>query len=163
MYVLKNKYEVFGQFQEWKAQVKKFTGCTLKTLRSDNGGEFTSNEFSSFLKTEGVRHEFTVPKCSEQNGVAERMNHILVEMIRAMLCDATLPQQFWAETLSTAVYLRNQSPTKSLSGMTPIEALTGEKPNFQHLRIFGFVAYSHVPKDEWHKLDSKARKCWLWK
>jgi len=66
MHALKNKHKVFSRFQEWKAQVEKSTGCTLKTLQSDNGGEFTSNEFSSFLKTEGVRHEFTVPKYPEQ-------------------------------------------------------------------------------------------------
>ena len=79
-----------------------------------------------------------------------------------MLSDSRLPQQFEAEALSTAVYLRNRCPTKVLPEMTPVtpsEAFTGVKPNDKHLRTFGCVAYSHVPKDEWHKLDSKAKKC----
>ena len=88
------------------------------------------------MKKEGVRHELTVPKTPEQNGVAERMNRTLVETTRSMLADSKLPQKFWAEALSTAVYLRNRSPTKSVEAMTPSEAWTGEKPNVNHLHIF---------------------------
>jgi hypothetical protein len=76
-----------------------------------------------------------------------------------MLADAKLPHKFWAETLSTAVYLRNRSPSVAVKGKTPFEALTGQKPNVKHLRVFGCEAYAHVPKDERKKLDSKARKC----
>ena len=54
--------------------VENSTGCKLKTLRSDNGGEYTSAEFTEYLKQEGIRHEPTVPKTPKQNGVAERMN-----------------------------------------------------------------------------------------
>ena len=73
-YSLKRKDHVFTQFLEWKALVEKSTGKRLKVLRTDNGGEFTSEEFKRYLKTEGIRHELTVPKTPEQNGVAERMN-----------------------------------------------------------------------------------------
>jgi len=66
---------------------------------------------------EGVRHETTVPKTPEQNGVA----------------DAKLPHTFWAEALSTSVYVRNRSPTMAVRGMTPVEAWIGEKPNVEHL------------------------------
>ena len=51
--------------------VKRSTGRNLKTLQTDNGGEYTSREFKSYLRTEGVRHELTVPKTPEQNGIAE--------------------------------------------------------------------------------------------
>jgi len=100
------------------------------------------------MSQQRVRHELTIPKTSEQNGIAERMNRTLVESVRSMLSHAKLPHKFWAEALSKAVYLRNLSPTKAVEGMTPFEAWTGEKPNIQHLRIFGCAAYAHVPKDE---------------
>ncbi|RXN36740.1 Retrovirus-related Pol poly from transposon TNT 1-94 [Labeo rohita] len=161
VYVLKQKGEVFQKFLEWKAMAEKSTGRQLKVLRTDNGGEYTSSEFQDFLKKEGIRHELTVPKTPEQNGVAERMNKTLMETVRSMLADAKLPQKFWAEALSTAVYLRNRSPTKSVKGMTPFEAWTGEKPTVDHLRIFGCTVYAHVPKDERKKLDPKAKKCIL--
>lgn len=160
-YILKHKDEVFPRFLEWKALVERSMNQKLKVLRTDNGGEYVSAEFQSYLKKEGVRHELTVPKTPEQNGVAERMNRTLVESVRAMLADARLPHRFWAEALSTAVYLRNRSPTKAVKGMTPFEAWTGEKPNVEHLRVFGCAAYAHVAKDERKKLDRKSRKCVL--
>lgn len=75
--------------------VEKSTGKVLKAIRTDNGGEFTSKEFEAYLTAEGVRHELTIPKTPEQNGVAERMNKTLVETARS-------PHSFWAEALSTA-------------------------------------------------------------
>ncbi len=159
IYVLKHKDEVFKCFQEWKYLVENASGRTVKVLRTDNGGEYTSAKFGDFLKCEGIRHERTIPRTPEQNGVAERMNRTLVETMRSMLSDAKLPQTFWGEALSTAVYLRNRSPTKAVRGMTPFEAWTKMKPSVGHLRVFGSDAYAHVPKEERRKLDSKAKKC----
>ena len=159
IYVLKRKDEVFSRFVEWKRLAEKSTGQQLKTLRTDNGEEYTSKEFAEYLKTEGVKHECTIPKTPEQNGVAERKNRTLVEAVRSMLSTSKLPYKFWAEALARAVYLRSRSPTKAIEGMTPFEALTGEKPNVDHLKTFGCAAYAHVPKDERLKLDSKSRKC----
>ena len=87
------------------------------------------------------------------------MNRILVETLRSMLVDAKLPHAFWAEAVSTAVYLRNRSPTKAIEDMTPYEAWMKRKPQVEYLRVFGCDAYAHVAKDERKKLDSKSRKC----
>ena len=76
-----------------------------------------------------------------------------------MLDGARLPQRFWAETLSTTVYLRNRCSTKAVEKATPFEAWFGEKPRVDHLRVFGSTAYAHVAKDERGKLDSKAKRC----
>lgn len=161
VYPLKTKDLVFDHFLKWKALVENSSGKKLKTLRTDNGGEYTSKKFEAYLKSEGVRHECTIPKTPEQNGVAERLNRTLVESSRSMLIDAKLPHKFWAEAVSTAVYLRNRCPTKAVKGMTPYEAWYDEKPKVEHLRVFGCDAYSHIPKDERGKFDSKARKCIL--
>ena len=126
-----------------------------------HGGEYTSTDFKAYLRTAGIRHELTVPKTPEQNGVAERMNRTLVETVRSMLADTKLPHKFWAEAVSTAVYLRNRSPSKAVKRMTPYEAWTGERPNVNHLRAFGCAAHAHISKDERRKLDPKSRKCIL--
>lgn len=161
VYPLKTKDLVFDYFLKWKAQVENSSGKKLKALRTDNGGEYTSKNFEAYLKSEGVRHERTIPKTPEQNGVAERLNRTLVESTRSMLLDAKLPNKFWAEAISTAVYLRNRCPTKAVKGMTPYESWHGEKPKVEHLRVFGCDAYAHIPKDERGKFDPKARKCIL--
>ena len=119
MYGSIHKDEVFDRLLQWKAQVEKSSGRKLKVLRTDNGGEYTSAKFEDYLKAEGVRHERTVPKTPEQNGVAERMNRTLVETTRSMLIDSKLPHKFWAEALATATYIRNRCTTKAIDGMTP--------------------------------------------
>ena len=83
---------------------------------------------------------------------------MLVEAVRSMLIDANLPHTFWAEALSTAVYLKNHSPTKAVKDMTPFEAWKNMKPKVGHLCVFGCDAFEHIPKDERHKLDAKSRK-----
>ena len=159
VYPIKTKDQVFEKFTEWKALVENATGEKLKTLRTDNGGEYTAKVFEQYLVEHGIKHEYTVPKTPEQNGVAERMNRTIVEMARSMLCEAKLPKRFWGEAVSTAVYLRNRSPTVAVKGMTPYQCWSGEKPEVGHLRVFGCVAYAHIPKDERAKFSSKARKC----
>ena len=129
-----------------------------KILHTDNGGEYTSREFCSFLKTESIRHELTISKHPEQNGVSERFNRTLVESVRSMLADAQLPQKFWAEALSTAVFLRNLSFTSTVPGMTPLQVWSGKKPSVNNLKVFGCAAYSHISKDERGKLSSKVQK-----
>ena len=79
VYILKNKSEVYQRFKEWKAQVEKSSGKKIKILRSDNGGEYTSSEFTAYMTHEGIKHEFTTPHTPQQNGAAERLNRTLIE------------------------------------------------------------------------------------
>ncbi len=92
VFFLKRKDEMFSLFLGWKAMVDRVTGQQFKVLRSDNGGEYKSNRFVEYLRSEGVRHELTVPKNPQQNGVAERCNRTLVEMTRSMLSGSGLLQ-----------------------------------------------------------------------
>jgi len=95
VYMLKNKSDVFAKFKEWKVMIEKQYNVCVKRLRTDNGGEYTSREFESYLLSEGIVHEKTIPKTPEQNGVSERMNRTLVESVRTMLLDSNLPKTFF--------------------------------------------------------------------
>ncbi len=139
LYVLKSKAEEFFKFRDWKVLVECQTGQKLKTLRSYNGGEYTSGEYADYLRSQGIRHELTVPKNPQQNGVSERFNQTLMESTRSMLAGSGLPKKLWAEILSTAVYLGNRSPTKAVERMTPFEAFHERKPDVGHLRVVGCV------------------------
>ena len=91
--------------------VTNLTGLKIQTLRSDNGGEYTSNEFAKFCASKGIVHQFTNPYTPEQNGVSERLNRTLIESGKSMLFHAGLPLSFWAEAVNTATYLHNRSST----------------------------------------------------
>ena len=94
IYILKQKSQVFKCFQNWKAMVEESSGRKVIAFRTDNGGEYTSTEFQSYLLKEGIRHQITVPRMPEQNGVTEQLNHTLIKSVRSMLCGANLPQKF---------------------------------------------------------------------
>ena len=68
-FTLKSKDEVFGKFKEFKALVENLSEKKIKTLRSYNGGEFTSNEFKDFCKKVGIERDLTTPYNPQQNGV----------------------------------------------------------------------------------------------
>jgi len=159
VYFLKYKSEVFENFKRFKALVEKQSGCSILALRSDRGGEFTSNEFATFCEKNGIHRELTAPYTPEQNGVAERKNRTVVEMAQSMMNVVGLPKNFWAKAVATAVYILNISPTKAVLNQTPYEAWKGRKPRLSHLKIFSCIAYALDNSHSRRKLDVKSTKC----
>ncbi|CAH2103269.1 unnamed protein product [Euphydryas editha] len=156
VYFLKEKNQVLKYFKEFQVMVENQTGAKIKTLRTDNGGEYTSSEMETYLKSIGLVHQKTNSHTPEQNGLCERLNRTIVERARCLLFDAKLDKSLWAEAVNTAVYLRNRSPASGLSQMTPYERWTGKKPDLEHVRIFGSPAMVYVPKINRKKWDKKA-------
>ena len=156
IYFLKTKSEVFKRFQGFRALVETQTGRKIKSLRSDNGGEYTLGEFVEYCAEAGIRREFTVPYNPHQNGVAERKNRSIVGAAKAMLHDQGFPLFLWAEACNTAVYLQNTIPHRALGHMTPEEAFSGKNPDIGHLHIFGCITYSYIPKEKRTKLEPTA-------
>jgi len=107
---MQKKDKMFVKFCEFKALVKKDTGRNVKALRSDNGGEYVSNEFKKFCASKGIQWELIVPHNPQQNGVAERKNKSIVGATRKMLHDQGLLLHCWVEACDTIVYLHNISP-----------------------------------------------------
>ena len=139
VYFIKNKDEVLTKFKEYVSFVENQSGNRghVKILRSDNGGEYTSNNFVKYCAEKGISHEFTSPYCPEQNGVEECLNRTIMESVRSTIYHAGLPLDFWAEACSTAVYIHNRSPTTALKDKTPYECLFGRKPDISNLSVFG--------------------------
>ena len=78
-----------------------------------------SIEFVSFLKEHEILSRFSAPGTPQQNGVAERRNRTLLDMIRLMMSLSTLPLSFWGYALETAAYILNMVPSKSHMKMIP--------------------------------------------
>ena len=88
-----------------------------------------------------------MPKIAQQNGLAEIVNRTLTERVTAMLSHAKLPNQFWAESLMTAISVLNLSSCVPLGGDIPQRVWSGKKVSYKHLRVFGCRAFVHVPRD----------------
>ncbi|MCO5569463.1 hypothetical protein L7F22_023175 [Adiantum nelumboides] len=159
VYFMKEKSEVFTHFQNFKAMGEKQTGKHVQCLKSDGGGEYFSNEFSSFLKKHGSQRQFTCRYTPQQNGVAEQKNRHIVKVARALMIEKNMPHCYWAEAMSTAVYVMNRTPTAAVDTVTPEERFPGKKPDLGHLKVFGCIAYVHVPDELRKKLNPKAEKC----
>ena len=153
IYFIKKGDQTFSKFCELKALVEKESGKKIRALRSDNGGEYVSQEFNDFCGEEGIKRELTEPHNPWQNGVAERNNRIIVGETQAMLHDQGLPLHFWADACNTTVYLQNRSPHHILGMKSLDEAILGKRPDVVHFRIVGSSAYFHVTKDAWKKLE----------
>ena len=158
VHMLKRKSEVLEKFVEFVAMAENHSGRTLKKVRSDNAGEYFSNEIENFCKEKGILTEPTIPYTPQQNGKAERLNRTIMDNVRASLYHAKLPLYLWAEAVAAIVYLRNRSPTSSFKGATPYERWHGVKPDVGHLRAWGCNIYMHVPDEKRTKLEKKAEK-----
>ena len=134
-YFLKEKSEAFNYFKEFKKKVETETGEKIKCLRTDRGGEYTSSEFSAFCKEQGIRRQLTTAYTPQQNGVAERKNRTVMNMVRSMLSMRKVPKILWAEAVNWMFYILNRCPMVAVKDVTPQEAWNGIKPNVEHLRV----------------------------
>lgn len=162
VYFLKSKNETFKYFKQYKEFAENQQSKKIKTLRSDNGGEFCSAEMENYLRQCGIVHQKTNSYTPEQNGLCERNNRSIVEKARCLLYDAQFEKFLWAEAVNTAVYIKNRSPAAGIDqNTTPYELWTGRKPNLSQLRIFGSPVMVHIPKEKRRKLDKKAKQMFL--
>jgi len=159
VYPIKKKADVCSVFKVFKAQVELQSEKKIKCLLTDNGGEYTSNEFAEFCNQQGIKRQFTTAYTPQQNGVAERMNRTLLERTRAMLGAAGLDKSFWAEAVNTACYVVNRAPSTAIELKTPMQRWTGKPVDYSNLHIFGSPVYVMYNTQETTKLDPKSRKC----
>lgn len=159
VYFLKTKDEAFSTFIKFKMQVEKEFGQMIKCLRTDNGGEYMSDEFFRYCSEHGIRRQMTCPDTPQQNGVAERKLAHLTEMCLSWLHEKQLPRALWAEAIQSACHVINRLPPWPGTEKSPFEGLYNIKPNVNYFRVFGSLCYIHIPKSHRTKLDPKARKC----
>ena len=161
IYFLAEKSEAFTIFKNYKNLVEKETGAFIRCLRTDRGGEFTSDEFKVFCKANGISRQLTAAYTPQQNGVAERKNRTIMNIVRSMLSEKQIPKNFWPEAVNWTVHVLNRSPTLAVKDMTPEEAWSGVKPNVDYFRVFGCIGHVHVSDSKRKKLDNKSFQCVL--
>jgi Reverse transcriptase (RNA-dependent DNA polymerase)/gag-polypeptide of LTR copia-type/GAG-pre-integrase domain/Integrase core domain len=155
LYPMKHKSEVLDCFKNFHIHFENQNDVKIKTLHSDNGGEYAP--VSKYLQEVGITSTRSAPYTPEANGIAERMNRTLIEMVRTTLAQSGLPIRFWIESLRNAVRIRNSIPHDS--GKSPYEMLKGSMPNLSSFKPFGCLAMMHIGSQK--KLDVKSLSCVL--
>ncbi|RVW93240.1 Retrovirus-related Pol polyprotein from transposon TNT 1-94 [Vitis vinifera] len=140
LFLIHEKSQSLDVFKTFKAEVELQLNKRIKSVRSDRGGEYYGRYDGSGSPS--------------MNGVAERRNRTLKDMVRSMISHSTLPEKLWGEALKTAAYILNRVLTKA-AAKTPYELWTGRKPSLKHFHIWGCPAEARPYKPHEKKLDSK--------
>ncbi|PKU84943.1 Retrovirus-related Pol polyprotein from transposon TNT 1-94 [Dendrobium catenatum] len=156
-----NKSETFSKFYEFNNMINRQFDTNIKIVRSDGGGEFINSQFNYLFKRLGILHQYTCPYTPSQNGTAERKHRHLLETTRSLLIEAKLPQSLWTEALTTAAYLINRLPTKSLHNHSPYHILYHQPAKYNHLKIFGCLCYPWLRPYHTTKLSPLSTPCIL--
>ncbi|GJW96000.1 retrotransposon protein, putative, ty1-copia subclass [Tanacetum coccineum] len=125
-------------------------GKNIKSLRSDRGGEYMSQEFLNHLKEHGIIAHRTPPYTPQHNGVSERRNRTLLDMVHSMMSQTTLLKSFWDYALESIARILNMVPTKKVDKI-PYEVWHGQAPKLSYLKVWGCEAL--VKRDTLTKLD----------
>ncbi|GJT23042.1 retrotransposon protein, putative, ty1-copia subclass [Tanacetum coccineum] len=152
VYLLKHKHEVFETFKVFQKEVENQLGKTIKSLRSDRGGEYMSQEFLDHLKEHEIIAHRTPPYTPQHNGVSERRNRTLLDMVRSMMSQTTLPKSFWDYALESVARILNMVPTKKVD-KKPYEIWHKQAPKLSYLKVWGCEAL--VMRDTLTKPDKQ--------
>ena len=126
IYPIRERSEALDKFKIFKAEVENQLDKRIKIVRSDRGGEYYGRHtpyeqvpglFARFLQENGIVAQYSTPGEPQQNGVAERRNYTLMDMVRSMMSYSTLPSKSVPKTL--------------------YELWTGREPSLTHLRVGG--------------------------
>jgi Reverse transcriptase (RNA-dependent DNA polymerase) len=151
--LLKTKDQALQAYKGFANWAQMQHGVRIKRLRLDRGGEYTGNEFTKFLQSQGTKCHLTTHDMPQHNGIAKSLNRHILERVRAMLHHAGLPKNLWGKATLFAVWLKNCTSTKVLGKVTPFEQLNKYKPNFKDVPEWGQHVWVHMPGNS--KLEAR--------
>jgi hypothetical protein len=140
LYCLKDKKGAVSAFKQYLNLVATQCDTKVKLVRSDNGGEFTSDVFLKLLAAEGIVPHRIPPDAHAQKGRVERVHRTILDAVRTILADTKLPKPWWADMASYVAYARNRIP-RADTGRAPHEMWTSRPCTQTQLRPFGSVVY----------------------
>ena len=151
MILLLEKSEAPNALKTFCAFVTRQFQKHIKTIRSDNGPEFLC--LRKFFAHEGIVHQTSCMETPQQNGRVERKHRHILNVARALLFQGNLPKKYWGESVMTATYLINRTPTAVLKNKTPYELLYGSPLSYENLRVFGTLCYARCISRNKDKFD----------
>ena len=155
--IIEKKSDALSRLVEIITRWSNLHNKTVKILRSDNASEFLSREFNEQMSMRGITREKSVPYNPEQNGLAERTIGIVKETAAVLRKDKNLPEWTWQWAMKHAVLLKNITYSTAIKQI-PYEVWTEKTFDYNRLKIFGSVAYGHIPLKLQRPIGTTARK-----
>ena len=137
------------------AKIEKEIGKSLKCLRSDRGGEFTSKDFEVFCNDKGIKRQTSTPRTPLQNGIVERRNRSVIDCAKTLMMEKNVTLKYWREAVSTSIYSLNRVQINKGTNATPFELWYGHLPNVNHFKVFGCKCYI-LKESRNDKFDAKS-------
>lgn len=159
-YLLKSKSDVSTVLPNFFKQVLTQFNVSIKTIRCDNGSEFS---LPALYNEYGTLVQYSCVETPQQNARVERKHQHLLNVARGLFFQSHIPIEYWGECILTASYLINRLPTLALlpSSITPFEILLKKPPTYTHLRVFGCLCYAPTLNRDMTKFSLRAQKCVL--
>ena len=120
-FFLVDKSDVFATFKSFAKGIYNEFETTIKRVRSDNGSEFKNTRINELWDEFGIRHQLSPKYTPQSNGLVEKKNITLIDMVRSMLSEYNVSQSFWAKAINTACYCSNRLYCHPLKEKTPYE------------------------------------------
>ncbi|CAN1192604.1 Retrovirus-related Pol polyprotein from transposon TNT 1-94 [Linum perenne] len=156
VFLMKNKSETRSLVQSFCAMVQTQFSSRVQTIRSDQGQEF---RMDSFFSLHGIQHQTSCVSIAQQNGRVERKHQHLLAVARSLRFQSGLSLRFWGACVLHACYLINRLPTPVLQNKSPFEVLYKKPPTYNHLRVFGCLAYASTLQHGRTKFAARALPC----
>ncbi|GKD16562.1 retrovirus-related pol polyprotein from transposon TNT 1-94, partial [Tanacetum coccineum] len=158
---LRSKDETPEVLKDFLKMIQPNLQAQVITIRTDKGIEFLNKTLHAYFKEEGIEHQTSTPRTPEQNGIVERRNRTLVEVVRTLLLASKLPLFFWAEVIAAACYIQNRSIIILTHEKTAYHIINDRKPSIKHLYIFGCTCYLTRNGENLDKMKEKGDPCIL--
>nr|GEZ59695.1 retrotransposon protein, putative, unclassified [Tanacetum cinerariifolium] len=156
---LRSKDETPKVLIDFLRLVQRGLHAQVRIIRTDKGTEFLNQTIHAYFASEGIRHQTSVARTPEQNGVVERWNRTLVEAARTMLSAAKVPLFFWAEAIATACFTQNRSLVIPRHEKTPYHIINYQKASVKFFHIFGSLCYVVRDGENLDKIKEKGDAC----
>jgi hypothetical protein len=161
IYLMKNRSEVLTIYHDFAKMIQTQYSKAIKVFRSDNAREYRQTDFFTILKYYGTIFHTSCAGTSQQNGRVERKLRHILDIVRALTNAASTPVSFWGEAAFTAVYTINRCPSPIVQNTTPYEWLFGTAPNYNLLKVFGYVCFVLLQPHERTKLQPCSQLCYF--
>lgn len=151
------KISAFDKVCEFVATLERQVGERVRFIRSDNGGEFTSNVAEEWYRKTGIIHQISTPYTPELNGTIERFMRTSKEMLSTMVAEGNLGHDYWdyAAKYSSTILMKT---TDAVDGVNAWFRLTGRDPNVASILRFGAPVFVHLPKETRRKANFEQQK-----